>query len=150
LFGTGQETTANHLSMSVLLLLTEERDTWDRLVADPALMPAAVEELLRYVRLVEANLSRVATEDVRLSAGGIPAGATGLPVAPTANRAPEVFAHADRFDIDRPDVGAHIAFGHGAHHCLGAALARLELHAALTGLVTRLPGLRVPVPAETL
>jgi cytochrome P450 len=147
LFGTGQETTSNHLTLSVLTLL-QHRDQWERLVERPDLVPNAVEELLRYVRLVETSMSRVAVADVELSGGTVPAGYTVFGVTNAANRDPSVFENPGELDIERPDATKHIAFGQGVHFCLGAPLARLELQTALTALVTRLPKLRLAV-AET-
>ncbi|WP_285749210.1 cytochrome P450 [Lentzea sp. NBRC 105346] len=141
LFSAGQETTSSQLSLGVLLL-SQHPDQWELLVESPSLVPAAVEEMLRYIRLVEVGMPRVALEDVPLSAGVVPAGASVLPATAAANRDPAVFSSPEVFDITR-DTGRHIGFGHGPHFCLGAALARLELQVAFDALVRRLPGLRV-------
>lgn len=145
----GHETTANQISLSLLTLLCHPAEL-ARLVADPALIPAAVEELLRFVVLGGAlPPARVATEDVELGGVTIRAGEAVLPMYATANRDPAEFSDPDRLDVGR-NVGAHLAFGAGAHHCVGAQLARLELQEAFRGLLGRLPGLRVTVPLTQL
>ena len=79
----------------------------------------------------------------------IPAGEQVMPLFGTANRDPSVFANPDRLDVTR-DAAGHLAFGAGVHHCLGAQLARVELQEAFRGLIGRLPGLRLAVPARDL
>jgi cytochrome P450 len=145
----GYETTANQISLSLLVLLDHPAEL-ARVRADPALIPAAVEELLRYVRLTGgAALARITTEDVELGGELIPAGQVVLPILPLANRDELAFTDADRFDIGRAPV-SHLAFGGGFHHCLGAQLARVELQEAVRGLLARLPGLELAVPADQL
>jgi len=117
--------------------------------ADPELIPGAVEELLRCTRLGGLPPSRVTTEDVRLGGVTIPAGELVIPLYSTANRDRSVFNDPDRFDVTR-DAASHLAFGAGVHHCLGAQLARVELQEAFRGLIGRLPGLRLAVPAGDL
>jgi cytochrome P450 len=149
LYSTGQESTASHLTLSVLAL-HRHPDQWDRLVERPELVPDAVEELLRYVRLADTSLGRVVTSDVELPSGTVPAGAAVFVHMPLANRDPAVFSDPDRLDVTRPQAGDHLAFGQGLHYCLGAPLARLELGCALTGLVTRLPKLTLAVDESDL
>lgn len=144
----GHETTANQINMS-LLLLFDHPDQVAILRADPGLIPEAVEELLRYVRLGSLPPARVTTEDVRLGGVTIPAGEQVIPLFSTANRDRSVFIDPDRFDVTR-DAASHLAFGAGVHHCLGAQLARVELQEAFRGLIGRLPGLRLAVPASDL
>jgi cytochrome P450 len=144
----GYETTAHHISLSLLALLDHPAQM-ARLDADPRLIPGAVEELVRYVRIGVLPLARVTTEDVDLGGVTIPAGETVLPIIQAANRDPLTFSEPDRFDVSRPPAG-HLGFGSGPHHCLGAQLARVELQEALRGLVTRLPGLALAVPAADL
>ncbi len=145
----GYETTANQISLSLLVLLDHPADL-ARVRTEDALIPAAVEELLRYVRLTGgAALARVTTEDVELGGVTIPAGEAVLPILPLANRDQLAFSDPDQFDIDRAPV-THLAFGGGFHHCLGAQLARVELQEAMRGLLTRLPGLSLAVPASEL
>jgi cytochrome P450 len=145
----GHETTANQISLSLLLLLDHPAEL-ERLRADPARIPGAVEELLRYVPLgFGLPPARMAAEDVRLGDVAIAAGEVVLPLFAAANRDPAAFSDPDRFDLHRPPAN-HLAFGAGPHHCLGAQLARLELQQAFTGLLGRLPGLRLAVPASEL
>jgi cytochrome P450 len=144
----GHETTANQINLSLLLLL-DHPDQVVTLRADPELIPGAVEELLRCTRLGGLPPSRVTTEDVRLGGVTIPAGELVIPLYSTANRDRSVFIDPDRFDVTR-DAASHLAFGAGVHHCLGAQLARVELQEAFRGLIGRLPGLRLAVPAGDL
>ena len=120
-----------------------------RLRADPELIPGAVEELLRCSRLGGLAPARVTREDVAIGGVVIPAGEQVIPLFGTANRDPSVFADPDRFDVTR-DAADHLSFGAGVHHCLGAQLARVELQEAFRGLIGRLPGLRLAVPADDL
>jgi cytochrome P450 len=143
----GYETTAHSISLSLLALLAHP-DQLARLRADPALIPGAVEELLRYVRIGVLPLSRIATEEVELGGVTIAAGDVVLPVIQAANRDPLVFSEPERFDISR--APSHLGFGSGAHHCLGAQLARVELQEAMRGLVTQVPGLALAVPPADL
>jgi len=144
----GHETTANQINLSLLLLFDHPGQV-AKLRADPGLIPAAVEELLRYVRLGSLPPARVTTEDVQLGGVTIPAGEQVMPLFGTANRDPSVFTDPGRFDVTR-DAASHLTFGAGVHHCLGAQLARVELQEAFRGLVGRLPGLRLAVPAGDL
>ena len=144
----GHETTANQINLSLLLLL-DHPDQVVTLRADPELIPGAVEELLRCTRLGGLPPARVTTEDVRLGGITIPAGEQVIPLYSTANRDRSVFTDPDRFDVTRDGAG-HLAFGAGVHHCLGAQLARVELQEAFRGLIARLPGLRLAVPASDL
>jgi cytochrome P450 len=86
---------------------------------------------------------------VQIGGVTIPAGDVVLPLFASANRDPSVFADPDRFDVSRVPAN-HLAFGAGVHHCLGAQLARLELQEAFNGLLGRVPGLRLAVPASEL
>jgi cytochrome P450 len=145
----GHETTANQIGLSLLMLL-DHPDELAKLRADPSLIPGAVEELMRYVPLgFGLPPARMATVDVQLGDVTIPAGDVVLPFFGAANRDPSAFSDPDRFDVLRAPAN-HLAFGAGAHHCLGAQLARLELQEAFLGLLCRVPGLVVAVPASDL
>ncbi len=145
----GHETTANQISLSLLVLLDHPAEL-ARLRADPGLIPGAVEELMRYVPLgFGLPPARMATQDVRLGDLTISAGEVVLPLFAAANRDPSAFSDSDRFDVRRAPAN-HLAFGAGVHHCLGAQLARLELQEAFLGLICRLPGLRLAGPANEL
>lgn len=148
LLAGGYETTSTFLP-DALVTLFRHRDQWDRLTADPGLVPTAVEELLRYVPITRSGLERVATQDVELSGVVVPAGSTVLPLVNAAHFDPGYVQDPQRLDVARPP-GAHLGFGHGIHHCVGASLGRLELVTALTALVTRLPGLRLAGPEADL
>jgi cytochrome P450 len=144
----GHETTANQINLSLLLLFDHPGEV-ATLRADPGLIPGAVEELLRCSRLGGLPPARVTTEDVRIGGVVIPAGEQVIALTGTANRDPSVFTDPDRFDVIR-DAASHLSFGAGVHHCLGAQLARVELQEAFRGLIGRLPGLRLAVPAGEL
>jgi cytochrome P450 len=151
LLAAGHETTANSINMSFVALCQHPAEL-ARLRGDPGLIPAAVEELLRYVIISGSGfvpLARVTREEVRLGGVTIPAGETVLPSFNVANRDPAAFDDPDRLDVGRaPRV--HLGFGAGAHYCLGAQLARMELQEAFRGLLTRLPGLRMTGPVSDL
>jgi cytochrome P450 len=149
LFGAGQDTTRSQLANS-LVALFRHPEQLELLVQNPDLMPRAVEELLRFSRITQASLGRTATVDLELGGVTIRAGETVFPLSHSANRDAAVFAHPDELDLTRPDVGAHIAFGHGAHFCVGSALARMELQASLGALLARFPALQPAVPLDEL
>jgi len=145
----GHETTANMINLSLLTLLAHPAQL-ARLQGDPALLPGAVEELIRYVQLSSAlPPARVTTEEVTLGGVTIPAGGMVFTLFVIANRDPAAFPDPDTFDISR-QPGTHLGFGVGAHHCLGAQLARVELTEAFRGLLGRLPGLRLAVGVDQL
>lgn len=144
----GHETTANLIGSGVLALL-EHPDQLAKLRADPGLMPAAIEELLRFCSPVATSTLRYAAADVPVGGVVVPKGEWVLVVITAANRDPARFPNPDTLDITRPD-NKHLAFGNGIHYCLGAPLARLEAEIALGMLLRRLPGLRLGVPAEAL
>ncbi|MFF3327833.1 cytochrome P450 [Streptomyces sp. NPDC002889] len=139
----GHETTTHFIGNAALALLSHP-DAADRLRRRPDLMPAAVEELLRYDSPVQLMLRR-ARHDLDLAGRTIPAGQVVLLVCGAANRDPAAFPEPDLLDFERPG-GRHVAFGYGPHFCLGAALARLEGAIVLEALLTRLPGLRLDGP----
>ncbi|MGI8311946.1 cytochrome P450 [Saccharopolyspora hattusasensis] len=145
---SGFETTANMISMGTLGLL-ENPDQLELLVADPGLAASAVEELLRYFSVSDPAGSRVALEDIELGGETIRAGEGVIALAGAANWDPAVYEHPERLDIRR-NAGGHLAFGHGAHQCIGPHLARLELEVVFGTLFQRLPGLRVTTPVEDL
>jgi cytochrome P450 len=129
----GNETTRNMLSGG-LVALAERPEEWQRLRVDRALLPSAVEEMLRWTTPV-ISFMRTATVDTRLGDADIAAGDPVLMLYASANRDPEVFGDdAEEFRVDR-DPNHHVAFGFGAHFCLGASLARLEARIALEELL---------------
>ncbi|SFR24015.1 Cytochrome P450 [Lentzea waywayandensis] len=152
LIGAGFDTAANQISNSVLALLHDHPDTWQRLVADPSLIPAAVEELLRHVNLFATDTTgfhRIAAEDLELGGQKIAKGDAVFFVLSSANRDEDVFENPRQLDIDRAS-NPHIAFGHGVHYCLGKQLGRMEMAIAIEGLTRRFPDLRLAVPYEDL
>ncbi|MBG0814048.1 cytochrome P450 [Planomonospora sp. ID82291] len=148
LFLAGHETTASVLSRALLRLLGPD-GAYARLVASPELVAPAVEELLRMEEPGDVGLLRVATEDVELSCGRVRRGEAVMAPPCAANHDPAAFPEPDRFVIGRDGPG-HLAFGRGAHYCLGANLARLELVEALAVLTERLPGLALAEPADAV
>lgn len=128
----GNETTTNLLGNTMLALLAHPAEL-DRVQRDPALIPALVEEALRFDGPIQF-VFRTATQDVDLAGARIPAGATVMPLIGSANRDDAQFEGADRLDVSRNTQG-HLAFGVGIHFCLGASLARLEARVALEELL---------------
>ena len=141
----GHVTTVNLIANGVLALLNHP-DQRELLRARPELMPNAVEEVLRYWGPVEMASPRFTREPGRLGERDMARGDVVFPVLAAANRDPERFADPDRFDIERPDAHRHIAFGKGAHLCLGAPLARIEAQVALETISRRMPYLRLREP----
>ncbi len=117
------------------------------LQADESLFDTAVEELLRYLTIVQFGLTRTAREDLEVAGQKVRAGETLIISLASANRDPAVCTAPDRLDLGR-DQAPHLAFGHGVHQCLGAQLARFEMKLAFGALLRRLPRLRLAVPAE--
>ena len=146
----GHETTASFINLSLITLLTHPEQL-ARLRSDPDLLPGAVEEFLRFVPLSNGlPPARMTIEEVVLGDVTIPAGAMVFPMFHLANRDPAVFSDPDVFDVGRAPGTTHMGFGVGAHHCLGAQLARIELREAFAGLLGRLPGLRLAVSPDEL
>ena len=140
----GYETTSNALANVVYHLLRRPE------LAERPLVPV-IEEILRFAcGNGTGGVPHVATVDVELSYGQVVrAGEVVIPIPDAANRDPAVFADPDALDADRAE-NPHVAFGHGAHHCLGAELARLELRIAITALRGAFPDLRIAVPDADL
>jgi cytochrome P450 len=144
----GHETTVSLITNAVYALLSHP-DQLAALRADLSLMPAAVEELLRYDSPVERTITRWAAEDVELGGRTIRRGDLVIAVIGSANRDETQFPRADVLDLTRAE-NRHVGFGRGPHYCLGAPLARLETEIALTTLLTRLPNLRLAIAQEDL
>ena len=152
-FVGGHETTTNQINLFLVLLSRHPEQLAGLRGDDPAAVARAVEELSRYIQLGDTGvlMPRVTTAEVELSGTRIPAGSAVLPAVVSANRDAAVFADPDRLDLARTaNANAHLGFGAGPHHCLGAALARMELQEALGALLRRLPGLRVAVSEAAL
>ncbi|MCG8917612.1 cytochrome P450 [Actinokineospora sp. PR83] len=134
----GHEATVNVVGNGVHALLTA-RDQWELLLTDPALLPSAVEELIRFDAPLQL-FERTATAPLTIAGHRVEPGAKIAALLGAAARDPAVFADPDRLDITR-DPNPHLGFGAGIHYCVGAPLARVEVSAALKALTARLPGL---------
>jgi cytochrome P450 len=141
LFGAGHETTTNLIGNG-LLALHRNPDQWERLKADPSLIPNAVEELLRYDSSVQIT-GRVTNTEVEI--GGVTLGATENVIAllGAANHDPAQYPDPDKLDVGRTNVRP-LSFGGGIHFCLGAQLARLEAELVFSALIERLPNIELP------
>ena len=141
----GNVTTADVIGNGVNLLLRHPVEL-AKLRADPALIGPAVEEILRFEPAVE-GAQRVASRDLTLGGCPVRAHQVAAVMTPAANRDPAVFTDPHRFDISRRE-GSHITFGAGAHICIGAPLARLEVREAIAGLIARFPNLALADPEQ--
>jgi cytochrome P450 len=137
----GFETTVNLLGNGVALL-DAHRDQLEKLRAEPELWPNAVEEILRFDPPVLLT-GRTAVRDTVVAGRAVPRGALVTTALAAANRDPDVFSEPDRFDVTRANARDHVSFSAGRHHCLGAALARMEGEVGLRALFDRYPDLRV-------
>jgi cytochrome P450 len=145
----GNETTRNLISGGMHALL-EERAQWEKLCADPSLLPNAIEEMLRFVSPIQ-NFVRRVQHDTELAGRKLGAGEYVALFYGSANRDEAVFgADSDRFDVTRPSAGRHLAFGFGEHLCLGASLARLEARVMFEELIARGPGFAPAGPVRRL
>jgi len=141
LLNAGTATTRNLISLGIRGLL-EQRDQFDRLAGDPALISLAVEELLRYTSPL-IQFTRTAAVDTELGGKGLAAGSKVVMIFASANRDERRFEDPDRIDVGRKP-NEHLAFGGGGpHFCLGAPLARLEAGLAISAIVERLKGLEL-------
>ncbi len=144
----GHDTTTNMISMGTLLIL--QNDAMRRkLIAQPALIEGAVEELLRFVTPVQFSPRRVAQGDVEIGGVLVRQGEGLFVLLPAANRDERIFADPDTLDLAR-DASAHLAFGYGIHQCLGQMLARYELHILFNALFKRFPTLSLAVPLDEI
>ena len=142
----GHDTTVAMLGLSVLTLLTHQEQR-DALSAHPEKIGTAVEELLRYLTIVQFGLSRVAKEDVEIGGQQIRKGELVVVAMPAANRDPRVFDDPDVPDLDRK-MARHLAFGWGVHQCLGQNVARAEMRTVIPRLFERFPDLRLATPVD--
>ncbi len=144
----GHETTTNLIGSGVLALL-EAPEQRQRLMQQPALMPSAVEELLRFTAPVETATERYASRTLELCGAPIERGDLVLAAIASANRDPAQFADPDRLDLVR-SPNPHVGFGDGPHFCLGYQLARMEAGVAFARLFERYPQMQLAVPRESL
>ncbi|WP_232835293.1 cytochrome P450 [Actinocorallia populi] len=148
LMNGGHETTANMISLCTMALL-QNPDQLAELRRDPQLIGPAIEELVRYITIGDLAVGRVALEDIEIDGTTIPKGDGILCLMMTANRDGGVFDRPDELILSR-GTRKHLGFGHGAHYCIGADLARVELEIALTKIIDRFPGLELAVPFEDI
>ncbi|OBF92683.1 cytochrome [Mycobacterium sp. 852002-51163_SCH5372311] len=148
LIDAGGDTTRNLVAAGILALMQHPAE-WQRLAADPSLMPTAIEEMLRYTSPVTVFV-RTATKDTELRGVPVKAGDRAAMFYPSANRDESRFADPDRFDIGRAP-NPHLAFGGGGtHFCLGANLARVEASAIIAEVMSRMYGLELAGPVKRL
>ena len=143
----GYETTANLIG-AILLGLAQRPELTAQLRAEPALIPAAVEEFLRLESPVHTGTERFATEEMRIGDTQVRRGDMLLVSLAAANRDPARFAEPDAFSLGRS--AGHVAFGHGVHHCLGAPLARMEAEVAVATLLRHVSGISLAIDAGEL
>ncbi|WP_460344743.1 cytochrome P450 [Actinoallomurus acanthiterrae] len=148
LLAPGLIPTTSMLALATYALLCHP-DQRAAFAADPALADSAVEELLRYLSIIQFDARRTALVDVELAGRIISAGETVVLSLPAANRDTECVPEPDALDLTRSAV-RHVAFGHGVHQCIGQQLARAELRIGLTALFARFPNLRLAAPPEQI
>ncbi|KUL53390.1 cytochrome [Streptomyces sp. NRRL F-4489] len=145
----GFETTASMLALGALVLLQDPRHFAALKDGDDA-VDRYVEELLRYLTVVQVAFPRFAREDMEIAGVKIAAGDVVLCSLSGADRDDRLGPGMEQFDPDRPKIPSHLAFGYGIHRCVGAELARMELRAAYPALVRRFPTMRLATSPETL
>jgi cytochrome P450 len=147
----GHETTTSLITNCVWRLLERREELWERVVADPGLIPAAVEESLRYDAPV-LGVCRTNLTPVELLGVALPERSKLMMLFASANRDEAMFEAPDDFRLDRPpsEAARHLAFGFGVHHCLGSRLARLSGRVALETLVARFPDMRLAGPTKRI
>jgi cytochrome P450 len=148
MLNTGQEPTVNLVGNATLALL-DRPDQLDLLLRRPELLPAAIDEFLRFDAPVASSSLRIAREDIPVGDTVIPRGGIVSILFGAANRDPARYADPDRLDVTRRD-SSHLAFGHGIHRCVGAPLGRMVAEVALGTLLRRHPGLELACPADEL
>jgi cytochrome P450 len=144
----GHEATANMLALGTYALLSNP-DQLAALHADPSLITGAVEELLRYLSIVQFIIVRGALEDIELHGQLIKAGESVCISLSAANRDPAKFADPDTLDVHRTASG-HLAFAHGIHQCLGQQLARIEMRLGYGALLRKIPTLRLAIEPQNV
>jgi cytochrome P450 len=146
----GHETTANMISLGTVALL-DHPEAFERLgqTDDQAVVANIVEELMRYLTIVQSQVDRVATEDLTIGGQLVRAGEFVMMNLPAGNWDPDFADNPESFDIERNTRG-HLGFGYGGHQCIGQNLARVEMQIAFATLARRLPGLKLATPPESL
>jgi cytochrome P450 len=147
----GHETTANMIGLGVLALLQyPEQAAVLRETDDPKVVANAVEELLRYLSIIQNGQRRVAAEDIEIAGEVIRAGEGIIIDLAPANWDAKEFAEPDRLYLHRSGAGQHVAFGYGRHQCVGQQLARAELQIVFHTLLRRIPSLELAVPIDDI
>ncbi|MGR4884985.1 cytochrome P450 [Streptomyces sp. LARHCF249] len=144
----GHETTAKMLGLGTYLLLSRPEQL-ALLRKDPALINGAVEEMLRYLSIVQFGIIRGATQDVELEGRQIRAGEVVTVALSAANRDAAAFQDPDALDLTR-NAGRHLAFGYGVHQCVGQQLARVEMRVAFSQLIREFPDLHLAAPPDEI
>jgi cytochrome P450 len=144
----GHETTAHQITNMTYTLLTHPAQL-QQLRQQPDLLPGAVEEMLRFNVFASAINPLIATADVQVGDVVVRAGEPVLCSRSSANRDENIFCRPDELDFTR-SPNPHLAFSYGPHHCIGANLARMELQVALGAILSKLPGIRIAVPENSL
>ncbi|MCW1432281.1 cytochrome P450 [Novosphingobium sp. JCM 18896] len=145
----GHETTANMIALSVLaLLVNPDQRALMRGEIEPKFMANAVSEMLRYLSITHSGRRRVAVEDLEIGGQLIRAGEGLIIMNSVADRDGAMFERPDRLDLSRANAKSHLAFGGGAHRCVGAFLSEAELEIVHAKLWKRIPGLTLAVPFE--
>src|SRR5271163_1604343 len=146
----GHETTANMISLSIAALLEHpDQARLMRDTEDPKVVATAVEELMRYLSIIQTGQRRIATEDIEIGDEVIRAGEGIILDVPPANWDARRYPNPDQLDLQRED-NPHVGFGYGRHQCVGQQLARMELQIVLHTLLRRIPTLRLAVPVHEL
>ncbi|MFF1837832.1 cytochrome P450 [Streptomyces sp. NPDC058231] len=145
----GYITTFGSFGTAVLGLLTRPEKA-EELRAHPELIPAAVEEFLRWDGSAQNSIRRFAVEELELAGTRIGKGDTVMLSIGSANRDPRRFPEPDEMRFDREDSAQHLTFGRGTHHCPGKELARIELQVMIAKLLQRFPDLALAVPADSV
>ncbi|MGE0501687.1 MAG: cytochrome P450 [Rhizobiaceae bacterium] len=144
----GHDTSANMISMGVLNLLRKQ-DQLAKLKADWTRLPGAVDELLRFISVLQFHAMRTATEDIEVGGQVVRSGEGVIASLPAANRDPAVFQNPDVIDVER-SARNHMAFSYGIHQCVGQSLARMELEIAFETLWRRFPNLALAEPIDEI
>ena len=147
----GHETTANMIGIGVLALLQNpEQLAILRDTEDPKAVANAVEELLRYLSIIQNGQRRVATEDIEIAGQTIKAGEGIIIDLSPANWDPKKFPDPDHLEVQRDNADQNLAFGYGRHQCVGQQLARAELQIVFSTLLRRIPTLALAKPIEEI
>jgi cytochrome P450 len=149
LLSAGHETSANMIGLGVLALLENpEQAALLRDTDDPQLIANAVEELMRYLSIIQNGQRRIALEDIDIAGETIKAGEGIIIDLAPANWDAEMFAEPDKLDLARENAGEEIGFGYGRHQCVGQQLARAEMQIVFHTLLRRIPTMRLAIPLE--